>query len=157
MHGEIDNFDRTLLNALQRDGSRTNAQLAEIVGLSASQISRRRTRLEANGVISGYHAHLNAKASGLHVRAFVRVNLRSHGKAGAREFAILVESNPLIVEAISVSGDADYILTVECETLEAFAALVHEDLLPHENISQVRSELVLRDLKRRFPVKRAIK
>ncbi len=157
MHGEINGFDRTLLNALQHDGSRTNAKLAEIVGLSASQISRRRTRLKANGVISGYHAHLDAKASGLNVKAFVRVNLRSHSKASAGEFSTLVESNRLIVEAISVSGDANYILTVECETLEAFASFIHETLLPHENISQVRSELVLRDLKRRFPAKQVIK
>ena len=55
----------------------------------------------------------------------------------------------VIAEAISVSGDADYVLTVECETLEAFAGFIHETLLPHDNILQVRSELVLRDLKRR--------
>ncbi|MEO0388601.1 MAG: Lrp/AsnC family transcriptional regulator [Pseudomonadota bacterium] len=149
MQETLDRFDQALLRALQRNGALTNADLAETVGLSASQCSRRRARLEAEGVILGYHAQLNAVAIGHNIRAFVRVNLRSHSKEGARDFDRLVTTNPLIVEAVSVSGDADYVLSVACDTLETFAAFIHETLLPHDNIAQVRSELVLRDQKKR--------
>ena len=41
----IDDFDRAILAALQKDGAMTNAALAERVNLSASQISRRRSAL----------------------------------------------------------------------------------------------------------------
>lgn len=150
MHEKIDGFDWQILKALQGNAALTNAELSQRVGLSASQVSRRRVRLERSGVITGYHAHLNVAATGRSMRAFVRVNLRSHSKAGEHEFARLIETNPLIAEAISVSGDADYVLMVECETLEAFAGFIHEVLLPHDNVAQVRSELVLRDLKKRF-------
>jgi DNA-binding Lrp family transcriptional regulator len=42
----LDSFDLKILAALQDDGRLTNQQLADLAGLSASQCSRRRTRLE---------------------------------------------------------------------------------------------------------------
>src|SRR4051794_5267647 len=59
-----DAFDLKILAALQEEGRLTNQQLAEIVGLSASQCSRRRMRLEEEKVISGYHADLSGEALG---------------------------------------------------------------------------------------------
>lgn len=50
----FDRYDRLILEALQKDGALTNAQLSERVNLSASQCSRRRLALEAAGVIEGY-------------------------------------------------------------------------------------------------------
>ena len=42
----VDAFDLKMLAALQNDGRLTNQQLADMAGLSASQCSRRRMRLE---------------------------------------------------------------------------------------------------------------
>ena len=49
----VDAFDLKMLAALQDDGRLTNQQLADRVGLSASQCSRRRMRLEEEKVIAG--------------------------------------------------------------------------------------------------------
>jgi DNA-binding Lrp family transcriptional regulator len=49
----LDQFDLKLLAALEADGRLTNAELADKVGLSASQCSRRRIRLEETGIIEG--------------------------------------------------------------------------------------------------------
>lgn len=143
----MDGFDLTLLAALQRDGALTNAALAEVVNLSASQISRRRAALEEAGIIEGYTARLNAPKLGFGFRAIVRVNLRSHGQEKENTFASFVSAHPEIRSAFSVSGDADYILDVRVRDLEAFSDFIHKDLLPHPQVAQVRSELVLRTLK----------
>src|SRR5882672_1166022 len=47
----VDAFDLKILAALQDDGRLTNQQLADVAGLSASQCSRRRMRLEEEKVI----------------------------------------------------------------------------------------------------------
>lgn len=52
----MDDFDLKLLDALQDDARLTNTDLAQRIGLSPSQCSRRRSALEAQGVIVGYHA-----------------------------------------------------------------------------------------------------
>ena len=143
----IDDFDRAILAALQKHGAMTNAALAERVNLSASQISRRRSALEEAGVIEGYSARLGAAKLGYGLRAVIRVNLRSHGPGKDEDFARFVASHPQIRSAFSVSGDADYILDVRMTDLDAFADFVHSALLPHPQVSQVRSEIVLRTLK----------
>jgi DNA-binding Lrp family transcriptional regulator len=74
----MDDFDLKLLQALQEDGRLTNNDLADRVGLSASQCSRRRAALENAGVIEGYQAVLSPAALGLAVLAFVHVTLATH-------------------------------------------------------------------------------
>jgi DNA-binding Lrp family transcriptional regulator len=56
----LDAFDLKILGALQDDGRLTNQELADLAGLSASQCSRRRMRLEEEKVIAGYHADLSS-------------------------------------------------------------------------------------------------
>ncbi len=143
----IDSFDRAILDALQRDGAMTNAALAEVVNLSASQCSRRRAALEAEGLIMGYTARLDGPRLGLGLRAVTRVNLRDHGQGNEGSFARFVEDQPEIRSAFSVSGDADYVLDIKTRDLEAFADFIHRKLLPHPQVAQVRSEIVLKTLK----------
>ncbi|WP_410218954.1 Lrp/AsnC family transcriptional regulator [Paracoccus sp. (in: a-proteobacteria)] len=143
----MDHFDAALLSALQRDASLTNAALADLVGLSASQISRRRSALEDAGIIEGYSARLSAAKLGHAFRAIIRVNLRGHGQGREDEFARFVAAQPMIRSAFSVSGDADYILDIRARDLDGFADFVHRHLLPHPQVAQVRSEIVLKTLK----------
>ena len=147
MQNNFDKYDLSILLNLERDGAQTNAALADIVGLSTSQCSRRRTNLEKSGVIVGYHARLNPEIMGRSLRAVVRVNLNSHNKDRASEFASMVENAVEIKEAFAVSGDADYVLLIQCEDLTTFANFIHETLLPFPNVGQVKSEIVLRGLK----------
>lgn len=135
------------MRALEQDSAHTNARLAEAIGLSTSQCSRRRAALEANGVIVGYHARLDTEAMGRSLRAVVRVNLTSHSEDQAGEFTSLVAQSDEIKEAFAVSGDADYVLLIQCADLATFANFIHETLLPFPNVGQVKSEIVLRGLK----------
>ncbi|WP_423208324.1 Lrp/AsnC family transcriptional regulator [Paracoccus yeei] len=144
---ELDRFDLGILAALQRDGALTNAALSGLVNLSASQCSRRRAALEEAGVIEGYSARLSAAKLGVGMRAIIRVNLSAHGQTNEQDFARFVASHAQIRSTFSVSGDADYILDVRVRDLEAFADFVHRHLLPHPQVLQVRSEIVLKTLK----------
>lgn len=75
MPDTLDLYDLRLLSALQTEGRSPNATLAEKVGLSASQISRRLSRLEEDGVIERYAALLRPEAVGLTVMAFSAISL----------------------------------------------------------------------------------
>lgn len=144
---DLDSFDIAILAALQRDGAMTNAALAEVANLSASQCSRRRAALEQAGVIEGYSARLSAARLGYGLRAIIRVNLTGHGQGREDDFARFVAAHPQIRSAFSVSGDADYVLDIRARDLDAFADFIHRHLLPHPQVAQVRSEIVLKTLK----------
>jgi DNA-binding Lrp family transcriptional regulator len=143
----MDAFDRRLLGALQADGALTNQQLAETVGLSASQVSRRRQQLEQDGVITGYAARLSAEKLGFGVRVFVHVSLANHSPENSRRFAELVARTSEIEEAHALTGEADYLLKIAVRSLRDLSALVNDVLLPHESVDRVRSEIVLETLK----------
>ncbi|MCA3636224.1 MAG: Lrp/AsnC family transcriptional regulator, partial [Methylobacterium sp.] len=152
----MDHFDIKLLDALQRDGRLTNNELAEKVGLSPSQCSRRRGQLEEEGAIRGYHAALEPGALGFGVIAFVQVTLATHSPDNARRFQQLVERVDEVQEAFAVTGEADYLVKMVAPDLPSLATLLNDIFLPHESVAHVRSSIALTTLKdsRLLPVSR---
>jgi len=143
----IDAFDTRLLRALQSEGRLTNQQLADQVGLSASQCSRRRTALEESGIIRRYRAELDGARLGFTLLVFVQVTLNTHSRDNARHFRTLVASVPAIQECYALTGDADYLLKALLPGLAELAVLVNDVLLPHDSVSHVRSSIVFETLK----------
>ena len=144
---QVDGFDLKILRALQGDGRLTNQELADIAGLSASQCSRRRTRLEEEKVIAGYHADLSSEALGFSVVAFIQVTLATHSPDNAKRFRALVGRIDEIQEAYSLTGDADYVLKAVLRDLKGLSNLVNDVLMPHQSVAHVRSSIVLDRLK----------
>jgi Lrp/AsnC family leucine-responsive transcriptional regulator len=70
---DLDSVDFHLLALLQDDCRTSLTRLGEIVGLSAPAVLERVKKLEAGGVIGGYHAVLDARRLGLDVTAFIGV------------------------------------------------------------------------------------
>jgi DNA-binding Lrp family transcriptional regulator len=143
----VDAFDLKILSALQDDGRLTNQLLADIVGLSASQCSRRRMRLEEENVISGYHADLASEALGFGVIAFIQITLATHSPDNAKRFRALVNRVDDIQEAYSLTGDADYLLKAVLRDLKSLSDIVNNVLMPHQSVAHVRSSIVLDRLK----------
>ena len=132
------------MRALQHDSTLTNAQLSELVHLSASQCSRRRSMLEKANIILAYGAQLNAKALGFNLKAFTRVNLQQHGPKKGEAF---VAASTEIRNAYSVSSGADYMLEIHVADLKTFSQFMHKQLLRQPQVGHVRSEIVLKPLK----------
>jgi DNA-binding Lrp family transcriptional regulator len=143
----VDAFDLKMLAALQDDGRLTNQQLADLVGLSASQCSRRRMRLEQDKVISGYHADLASEALGFNLIAFIHITLATHSPDNAKRFRALVNRVDDIQEAYSLTGDADYLLKAVLRDLKSLSDIVNNVLMPHQSVAHVRSSIVLDRLK----------
>ncbi len=143
----MDDFDIKLLSALQDDGRLTNYDLAERVGLSASQCSRRRQALEDAGVIGSYHAALSAQALGLDVIVFVQVTLATHSPDNSKRFMKLIEGLEEVQEAYSLTGEADYLVKLAVPDLKALSHILNDVFLPHESVAHVRSSIVLDRLK----------
>jgi len=145
--GALDQFDHKLLAALEADGRLTNAELALKVGLSASQCSRRRIRLEETGIIAGYSACLNASRLGIGLLAFIQVTLSPHSKENARKFGDFANGVKEIQEAYALTGDADYLLKAAAPDLSGLSRIINDLILPQACVSHVKSSIVLTTLK----------
>ena len=142
----LDSTDLKLLAALQENATATAQELSERLNLSASQIGRRRQRLEADGYVTGYHAHVSPERLGLHVQAFVQVSMASHTTDNAQQFQRLAHGRPEVVSLWTLTGEADYMLRVFCRSLPALNTLVHDVFLSHETVARVQTKIVMEQL-----------
>ncbi|MCZ6564070.1 MAG: Lrp/AsnC family transcriptional regulator, partial [Deltaproteobacteria bacterium] len=71
----LDSIDIAILFFLQHHGRRHLAQIAKEVELSPPTVMERVKKLEARGIIKGYHAHLDAKKIGRDIMAFIGVSI----------------------------------------------------------------------------------
>jgi|SRR6056297_528447 len=143
----LDPRDIQLLARLQKNAQVSALELSEELGMSASQISRRRQRLEAEGYILSTPCRLDPERLGLNVQAFIQIETRSQHSDTHRSVKRLVSGQPEIIAAWTLTGEADYIFRVFCTDLAALNRLVQEVLLPHEAIGRVHSQIVMDQVK----------
>lgn len=143
----LDSKDITLLAHLQRNAQATALDMAETLGMSASQIGRRKQRLEAAGYIESTPARLNATLLGFRVQAFIQIQTEAQTAQTHGAVADLIARNPEIVAAWTMTGEADYLFRVYCRDLEGLNELIQTTLLPHPAIGRVHSQIVMDQIK----------
>lgn len=142
---KLDRTDRRILENLQKDGSLTNQQLAEKVGLSPSPCLRRVKALEDAGIIIRTATILDHKKLGLSLTAIVLIGMDRHTPERFAAFEEQVADYPEIQECYLITGQsADYMLKVVVPDMEHY----HHFLLNHitriQGVSGVHSSFVLR-------------
>lgn len=153
---KLDQIDRKILANLQSEARITNAELADRVGLSPTPCLRRVRRLEADGVIEGYHAALNRDVLGFNVDAFAMVKLEREDDRTLRRFEEALAARPEVLECYLVSGKFDYVLRIVTSSLGAYEALLTEVILKMPSVATVESTFTLRHIKskRALPVEK---
>ena len=144
----LDPVDRTLLNALQRDGRATVGDLAEAVSLSTSPCWRRVRALEEAGVIAGYHAHLHRQRVGWGVLGFVQLALHDHTAETTSALEREVMAIPQVLSCHNLSGRYDYQLEVVAADLESFADYVRTHVRSLPGVREISTSFSLKEVKR---------
>src|ERR1700747_755709 len=85
-HGEIDQFDRKILDVLVENGRMSITELSSRIGLSKTPCQTRLRRLLAEGYIDGFRAVLNPSKLGLDHVAFAEVKLTDTHDSALQSF-----------------------------------------------------------------------
>src|SRR5436190_8488784 len=112
----VDATDRALIDALRLDGRATYAELGRQVGLSASAVHERVGKLEAAGVIVGYHAVVDPNAVGLGVTALVGIHPTD--TADEEDVAAELGALPEVESCYAVAGDDAFVVKVRVATVD---------------------------------------
>jgi len=107
-----DVIDLRILTALQRDGSLSQRDLAEQIGLSQNACWRRLQNLQTAGVLKGMQARVDLDLLGLDLTIFVMIRTRQHSREWAELFARHVQSLPEVMDVHRIGGEWDYMLRV---------------------------------------------
>ncbi len=143
----LDAADRRLLRVLQRDASASQADLAETAGVSASQVSRRLSRLKEAGVLRATVGLVDPQSVGLTCSAIIRVRLKDHAAASVKAFRDMVERMEEATLCVMLTGEADYLVRIVARDLPHFQEIVQSKLLRCAAIAHMESSIVLEHLK----------
>jgi Lrp/AsnC family leucine-responsive transcriptional regulator len=143
----LDQRDRKILVELQDDSRITMQALAERVGLSTSACWRRVRALEEEGVIERYAAIVNARKAGFGLSALVQVSLARHEEENVEQFIREVLQHPEVLECFATSGEADFHLRVVVADIDAYNVFLDSFVFRLPGVSQVRSNIVLKEIK----------
>ena len=136
----LDEFDREILQIVQRDNRLTNAEIGERVGLSPSAVRRRLAALRESGTIRGDVSLVDPDK---HLTTIV-VLIRFHYESveADREFRKQMEEAPEVTQCYSVAGGVDYVLIVQVPDKATYEAWGQRALMSNAAIRRYDSHIV---------------
>lgn len=139
----MDELDRDILVALQREGRKSNLALSRQLDLSPSAMLGRVRRLEESGAIRGYRAVVDPAALGITVQAMVVVKLREHSEEAIREFEAAVKGVLGVRACYHVTGQFDMVMVLALHDLDHLSQMIRVDLAKIPGVMQLETMLIL--------------
>jgi Lrp/AsnC family leucine-responsive transcriptional regulator len=136
----MDDVDRQLVNALRANGRATFADLARQVGLSAPAVHERVGKLEASGVITGYHAAIEPGALGNPMNALIGVFISD--SADTDEIAGALSAIASVEDCWFVAGEETFVLKVAVTDVSGLERVIR-DLNAVRGVARTRTTVVL--------------
>ncbi len=145
---DLDDTDRALLRALQKDGSLTAAALAKRVDMSQPAAWRRIKRMEEAGVIAGRRVVLDKEKLGFGVTVFLGVKLATKGRVSLEDFERAVSAIPEVQVVQHVLGLYDYRLKVVARDISDFERVLRRRVMALPGVGDVEANVLLSEEKR---------
>ncbi len=137
---ELDAIDLQILAILQEHGRIPLVKLGEQVDLSAPSVIERVKKLEDSGIITGYHAAVDARRLGKDVTAFIGVSI-SHPKTISL-FEQTVELLDDVLECHHVTGQHTVLLKVKTHNTASLERLIRT-IRSIEGVTRTETMVVL--------------
>ncbi len=138
----LDRTDRLILAHLQHNARRSNKELAAKVGLSPSSCLARVRRLEASGIIRGYHAEVAMAAFGVSLQAMVAVRLEKHVRTAIAAFERHLTTLPEVLAWHHVAGANDYLVHVAVRDAAHLREFVLTAFAGRTEVSHLETNLI---------------
>lgn len=139
----MDNLDQGIIDLLRENARASYGDIGSVVGLSASAVKRRVDRLLAEGVIRGFTVQVAPAVDGPQTEAFVELFCR--GNVSPADLRDVFESVPEIVEAGTVTGEADAYVRIIAKDIPALEYAI-EKVRRAPHVDHTRSQIVLSTL-----------
>jgi DNA-binding Lrp family transcriptional regulator len=145
---KVDKTDELIIGILYQDAKVSTADIARQVKLDAKEVDKRISRLEKEGVIMGYMAHINwQKIRQNHVSALIEVKVTPERNVGFDAVAEAIYKYPEVSSLSLLSGGYDLLVQIEGENLRDVALFVAEKLATIKGVQSTVSHFLLKTYK----------
>ncbi len=122
----MDHIDLKLISLLEENARYSIKELANHVFLSAPSVSSRIEKLEAAGIIAGYHVEIDELKLGFPITAFINLAMEPNQKP---VFYPFIEACPNVIECSCVTGNYSMLIKVafpSTQELDVFIGRLQE-------------------------------
>ena len=141
---------RELLDLLLADARTDTANIARQLDLGESEVEALIDDLESEGVIKGYQAVVDwEEVDTDHARAFVELNVELDRETSYADIASRIAKFPEVNSLRLVSGEYDFAIEVEGESMHDVSTFVADRIAPIPEITQTVTHFIMTSYKER--------
>lgn len=146
----IDEFDKKILNALNKNARVSFRQVAKKLRISPATLHNKVKKLEDTGVLKGYIPLVDKESVGYHLMAIIGLRVKQEMDAKVQEE---ISKLPQVGAIYEITGDWDLILICYFKGRKDLTYFLKKEL-PLSNIERAITHLVLNVIKeeKRIPV-----
>ncbi len=143
----MDKMDFAILKSLRENARNTASMIGKDIHLSVSAVLERIRKMESTGLIKQYTIVVDQEKLGNSMTALMEVSLE-HPKY-YESFTAAIRNNENIVSCHYVTGDYDFLLTINCKSAEHLEH-VHRLVKGQEGITSTKTHVVLKTAKNNY-------
>ena len=136
---KMDSKDFEILRCLRSDSRVSMGAIAELLDISKATVSRRLSRMEKDGVITGYSVEVNPSKLGL-MRAFISIEV-----IGSSVHTVIndIKAFPEVANIYKSFGDHNIVVELFTTSVDALYELIQERFLSIPNIYNVEVDILV--------------
>ena len=143
----MDEFDKKILDFLQKNAKLTAKEMASKLALSQTPIYERIKKLEKQGVIKDYVAILDGDVINKGLIVFMNITIKEHGHDSRKNFIEKISALKDVSELYQTSGSYDFLAKVRFSNVKEYRDFLINQIAVVENIKDIESQIVLEEIK----------
>lgn len=143
-------LEENVLDILKKNARISTHDLAKLTQSSEKEIEKAIKKLEKSGIILQYTTVVNEeklKTITPAIRALIEVKIRPEKKTGFKAIARRISGYSNVVDHYLVSGDYDFMIIVEGQTLEEISSFVTDKLATIDHVTSTITHFIMKKYK----------
>ena len=139
----LDEYDKKIVELLQKDSSISNIELSKKVGLAPSSCLLRVKNLKEQKILKQFTVIVDEKMLGFQITCFAKVYISPLNRENCQAFIEEARNAPEIVECYTITGDASFLLKIVAKNFEYYRDFVFDKLLKAPYVSNIDTSIVV--------------
>ncbi|WP_243642452.1 Lrp/AsnC family transcriptional regulator [Marinobacterium mangrovicola] len=144
---DIDDFDRQILEIVQRSNRTTSDVIGEAVGLSPAAVQRRLKRMRQEEIIEADVSVVSRQAVNRSMTFIVQITLERERVDLLVDFKRQMLNNPHVQQCYYVTGSYDFIIILTAADMAAYEQFTEKFFFNNKNIKSFYTNVVMDSVK----------
>lgn len=144
---QLDETDKCILNLLQDDATLPLKVIAKHANTSVATVQRRIAQLSAQKIIERQVAIIDPSKVGYHLTVLVMIKMAHSNASMQQRFERLMMAQTQVMSCYEISGDYDFVLTVNSKNMQDYHQFTRNILTGDNNVAHFNSQFVMNFVK----------